>query len=287
MKYEFKPKNYPLITSWLVEYILRHGEGKLRITLDLGITYVNAEVRRGFLNVGNWCISIESLRSIRDDNTVYLLVNSKLIPIRFYDETLRRFYKLRAIAMDKAPTLEINGIHMHRIEGIDPWQDALLKIRSLGSLKNAQVLDTCTGLGYTAIASLRAGASKVVTIEVDANVLKIAEFNSWSRDLSKVDVVLGDVTKVIKEFDDESFTHIIHDPPRYELAGELYSLEFYKDLYRVLGRGGKLFHYVGRPGWKRGVNIVKGVKNRLLMAGFNIIRWIEDAQGFIAIKARY
>ena len=283
-RYIFKPKECPLITSWLANYILSNKKKKkLRVTLDLGLSYIEAEIRNNELISNEISLDLNLLKDVKGD-VVYALIKGRLLPIKFYDEVFRKFYKLRAIGMDKAPTLEINGIHMHRIEGIDPWTDSLIKVKTLGSLRSALVLDTCTGLGYTAIISLKFGASKVVSVEIDPNVLRIAEFNSWSRGLVHVEVILGDITKVIKNFDDESFTHVIHDPPRYELAGELYSLEFYKELSRVLRRGGRLFHYVGKPGWRRGISIAKGVKNRLAMAGFNVVRWVEEAQGFIAIK---
>jgi len=40
---------------------------------------------------------------------------------------------------------------------------------------------------------------------------------------------------------------VLHDPPRFGIAGELYSQVFYDHFARVLRRGGRLFHYTGAP----------------------------------------
>ena len=41
---------------------------------------------------------------------------------------------------------------------------------------------------------------------------------------------------------------ILHDPPRFGIAGELYSQGFYyEQLARILKRRGRLFHYTGSP----------------------------------------
>lgn len=59
-----------------------------------------------------------------------------------------------------------------------------------------RVLDTCTGLAYTAIAAARCpGVSEVVTIELDDVSLRMCARNPWSRDLfenDKITSVIGD-----------------------------------------------------------------------------------------------
>jgi predicted methyltransferase len=39
-------------------------------------------------------------------------------------------------------------------------------------------------------------------------------------------MVLGDAVEVLKELESEEYDAVFHDPPRYSLAGELYSREF-------------------------------------------------------------
>ena len=44
-----------------------------------------------------------------------------------------------------------------------------------------------------------------------------------------------------------AFDAVLHDPPRFGIAGELYSQAFYDHLARVLKPRGVLFHYTGTP----------------------------------------
>jgi hypothetical protein len=44
----------------------------------------------------------------------------------------------------------------------------------------------------------------------------------------------------------------------FKLAGELYSGAFYRELYRILKRGGRFFHYIGDPDSKARGGITRG-----------------------------
>lgn len=199
-----------------------------------------------------------------------------------------RFYKL--VNVDSgAPTLEIDGVHMHRVEVFKPWDDARVKIEVLRIRRGSRVLDVCTGLGYTAINALRAGASEVYSIEVDENVLYIASLNPWSRGLESkgITIILGDAFDVVREIGDRTFHYIVHDPPRFSKGtGELYSLEFYKELYRILKPGGRLYHYTGEPGRVRGFNLPSRVASRLREVGFFVGSYDERIAGLVAFKPR-
>ena len=62
---------------------------------------------------------------------------------------------------------------------------------------------------------------------------------------------------------------MLHDPPRFGIAGELYSLEFYEQLARVLKKKGRLFHYTGTPNkLTSGRDVPNEVAKRLQRAGF-------------------
>jgi len=178
---------------------------------------------------------------------------------------------------------------MNRADDVDPKTDAMLKIKSLGNIYGI-VLDSCTGLGYTAILAARnRRVRKVITIEKDENVVAIARQNPYSRELfenEKIECIIGDVYHEIRRFGDENFNLIIHDPPRISIAPELYSLEFYKQLFRVLKADGKVMHYVGRPGIRQGKRYLKGIMRRLRLAGFSRIKRDEASLSLIIEKAR-
>ena len=205
--------------------------------------------------------------------------------IKFYSERTGKFYRL--VKTNTWPYLEISGIRMHRAEDVDPKTDAILKIKALGKIYGS-VLDCCTGLGYTAIlAAKRRSVKEVITIEKDENVILIAKQNPFSKPLfenKKIKLIVGDAYQEIKNFGDRRFNFIIHDPPRISVALELYSLEFYRQLYRVLKDNGRLLHYVGKPGLRQGKRYLKGIVKRLRLAGFNRIKMVDYALSLIIEK---
>ncbi|MFH0973182.1 MAG: methyltransferase domain-containing protein, partial [Candidatus Micrarchaeota archaeon] len=127
----------------------------------------------------------------------------------------------------------------------------------------------------------------VTTIEIDPEVLRLAKQNSFSAELftnPKIEIVRGDAFEEIKKFGAASFDAVLHDPPRFSFAGELYSLKFYEQLFRVLTPNDRLFHYAGTPNERTGKRFLKGVKQRLAAAGFSEIVWRENALAFTAVK---
>ena len=86
----------------------------------------------------------------------------------------------------------------------------------------------------------------------------------------------------IEAFEDRAFDRIIHDPPTFSLAGELYSAQFYGQLRRVLKRKGRLFHYIGDLESRSGRNVVKGAVGRLKEAGFARVVRRPAAYGVVA-----
>jgi len=179
----------------------------------------------------------------------------------------------------------IAGFVMHRIKGIDPMQDTLRKIATISPIVG-HVLDTATGLGYTAIEAAKT-AEQVVTIELDPGAQEIARLNPWSRGLfdnPKISQIMGDAFEVVPTFEDASFDRILHDPPALSLAGDLYSGAFYRELYRVLKRGGRVFHYLGDLDSKSGSSLTRGALRRLQEAGFTRVVRRPEAFGVVGYK---
>jgi predicted methyltransferase len=82
-------------------------------------------------------------------------------------------------------------------------------------------------------------------------------------------LTLGDIVEKITTLPDRSCDAILHDPPRFGIAGELYSQAFYAQLARVIRRKGRLFHYTGTPNkLTSGRDVPAEVMQRLRQAGF-------------------
>ena len=173
-----------------------------------------------------------------------------------------------------APTFEIDGIKMLPTSKESPCEDARRKV-ALIEPRGKTVLDTCGGLGYFAACCLQAGAARIHSFEKNADVLWLRTLNSWSPDPEvaasggRLQLEHADVAQAITQIADASIDALLHDPPRFGIAGELYSQAFYDDLARVLRRGGRLFHYTGRPNQlTSGRDVPREVAKRLEKAGF-------------------
>lgn len=285
--YKYRYVEGTVLTSWDSEEILekvKKGLTRFNVVIDLGLRKALIEVFKDVIFIDGLAIDLDVLKDFKE-GFVYKVVEGRVLRLDMFNDG--KYYKLKAVARDKAPTIEINGIHMHRIHGLDPWSDSFAKIKAVGKkIRGARVLDICTGLGYTAIAEVMLRAENVLTIEVDKNVLFLASMNPWSKKLEnqRIEVVLGDAVEVLDHLKPGEFDVVVHDPPRFETAGELYSLQFYQKIFEVLRRGGILVHYTGYPGRHSNIDILKGIKNRLAKAGFSEIKWIESIQGFKAFK---
>ena len=230
--------------------------------------------------------SLPALRGgrLRRGRVCYAIEGGEAYPVEVRGE---HYYKLLPVGIGEAPTLEIDGIHMHRVKGSTPWRDSRFKVELARVKRGSRVLDVGTGLGYTAVQCLLKGAEEVDTIEADENVLWIASRNPWSRGLAdeRVNIIVGRAEDVAGLLPKSYYDRIIHDPPRLtRQTGTLYSLGFHRMLYELLKPGGVIVHYTGEPGRKRGLNLPGRVASRLRSAGFHSVRYVSHAQCVIASK---
>ncbi len=126
------------------------------------------------------------------------------------------------------------------------------------------VLDFCFGLGYNTIAALKiCNKIKVTALELDENILKeiltnivpdeykvenklvkIAVQNSLDKIKNdKINIIIGDAKEEIKKLSSNSFNAIFFDPFSPGKHKELWSLDIFKECYRVLKKNGKLTTY--------------------------------------------
>jgi uncharacterized protein len=254
-------------------------------SLDLGLTSTAVKLTaEGVLLTPPILVSWSNLEEIvAHENACFLLDGETVQPIRTYSELTGRTYSL--MPTTAAPTMLVAGIPMHRVKGANPWQDTLNKIKTIAPIKGP-VLDTTTGLGYTAMEAAKT-ADHVTTVELDPAAQEIARLNPWSQALftsAKITQLIGDSAEQIHEFADEAFACIIHDPPMFSLAGDLYSGAFYRQAFRVLKRNGRMFHYIGNPESGSGARVTKGVVRRLHEAGFGRVLPKPQAFGVVAYK---
>ena len=172
----------------------------------------------------------------------------------------------------QVPTFEIDGIKMLPTSKESPLDDARRKV-ALVQPGGKRVLDTCGGLGYFAACCLDAGVARMQSFEKNEDVLWLRQLNPWSPDPEasegRLQLAHGDVSQQILTLADGSFDAALHDPPRFGIAGELYSQVFYDQLARVLVRGARLFHYTGSPNkLTSGRDVPREVAKRLEKAGF-------------------
>ena len=173
-----------------------------------------------------------------------------------------------------APTFEIDGIKMLPTARTSPVEDARRKV-ALVQPRGKVLLDTCGGLGYFAARALEDGAARIQSFEKNPSVLWLRTLNPWSPDPDdpanggRLQLTQGDVSQAITTLPDAAFDAVLHDPPRFGIAGELYSQAFYDQLARVIRRGGRLFHYTGAPNkLTSGRDVPREVARRLEKAGF-------------------
>lgn len=160
-----------------------------------------------------------------------------------------------------------------------------------------RVLDLCFGMGYNALTALqaaiesRAGARLEITgIELDWRVVRHAaqliqplegDAFDWGGVLTRLagegqaqvgdgrlSMLWGDARLLLRGFSEGSFDLVFHDPFSTQRCAELWSVELFRELYRVLSPRGGLWTY----------SVAVPVRAGLLEAGFAVGE-TRDPQG--------
>jgi uncharacterized protein len=258
---------------------LRSGATACACSLDLGQTVGPVELTaEGF----TWRNTRYPWPATIKDRTIYYWSGTGFEPVSMYCGSL---IKLVPTPWG-APTFEINGIKMLPSMRESPFEDARRKVELVG-VRQRRVLDTCGGLGYFAAWCVRLGAAKVLSCEKNPQVLWLRGLNPWSPQPDAVLEVLNVAIDVhIETLPDRAFDAVLHDPPRFGTAGELYSRKFYTQLARVLRPGGTLFHYTGTPNRLTSGRDVPGeVLRRLQDSGFQARRALDGVLARSVLKS--
>jgi len=201
------------------------GQKSVAVSLDLGLTATEVALEpTGARLPDDQFLAWQHLEKIGDsERSCFVVENGGPRKVQVFSEASNRLYSL--MPTEGAPTMLVSGIPMHCFKGIDPHRDTLLKIETIAPVVG-WVLDT-------AIEAARTG-EHVTTVEIEPAALEVARLNPWSQALfgnPKITQVVGDVIDEIQGFEDEAFDRIIHDPPAFNLAGDLYSGGFYRSFF--------------------------------------------------------
>ncbi len=261
------------------------GHLSFLMSLDLGLTKELIEIKtQEFVIIRNNKIFFEEFNKIKE-NTFYAIINNKLFAIELFSNETNLYYKLKPT--NDWPSLMLSSVPMHRFKSSTPKISAELMVKEISPI-NGIVLDCCAGLGYTSVIEAnQPNCKEVISFEKDNNVLEIASYNPYSNDFflnKKIKLYKESVFEGIKKFENNYFDRILHDPPTVSFAKELYSIHFYKELYRVLKKEGLLYHYCPNPKKTKGNEFFKIVEKLLKQAGFINVKYNPNSSGIRATK---
>jgi predicted methyltransferase len=255
----------PLITQGVHETLRtasRASVPTVECSLDLERSKATVEVgEAGWSWRGQRFPWLESCK----DRTIYYWTGEAFEPVARFTASLIKLVPTEW----GTPTFEIDGIKMLATAQGSPYADAERKV-GLIQPRGKVILDTCGGLGYFAEWCLRGEARQVLSYEKNPDVIWLRSLNPWSPAVGgALTLTEGDISERIATLPAASVDAILHDPPRFGIAGELYSQVFHDHLARVLKRKGKLFHYTGAPNKRAsGRDMAAEVAKRLRHAGF-------------------
>lgn len=274
----------PLLTAALMDSLTaarKAGQPTVECSLDLGRTVSVVQLGE---STWSWNGRHFPFPETCRDRTIYWWDGTGFEPAARFGDSL---IKLVPTPWGP-PTFEIDGIKMLPTAQVSPYADAQRKV-GLIEPRGKRILDTCGGLGYFAAWCLQGQALEVRSFEKNRDVIWLRSLNPWSPEYaatpdgpSALTLTHADVVEQIARLPKASMDAALHDPPRFGIAGELYSQAFYDQLARVLKPRGRLFHYTGHPNrLTSGRDLPREVSTRLRRAGF--ATGIEG-DGVLAIK---
>ena len=253
----------------------RGGVPTVKCSLDLDRSTTTVEVGvAGWTWQGQRYPWLETCK----DRTIYHWVDETFQPVARFTTSLIKLVPTQW----GPPTFEIDGIKMLPTAQVSPYADAERKVGLILPCGKV-ILDTCGGLGYFAAWCLRGHAAQVLSYEKNPDVIWLRSLNPWSPEIGGgLTLTQGDIVEQIAVLPAGSIDAVLHDPPRFGIAGELYSQVFYDQLARVIKRRGRMFHYTGSPNkLTSGRDVPDEVAKRLQRAGFVVT---VNGDGLLAVK---
>lgn len=147
--------------------------------------------------------------------------------------------------------------------------------------EEVDILDICFGLGYNSAAAIdcftgsrmrivglesykgiirEIGLMENYPFECSAIMKAVADKQSYRDKTFDIELVMGDALETIKELDNDSFDVVFLDPFSPKRCPELWTEEFFVEIYRVLRKGGMVATY----------SCAGIVRRNFKSAGFNV-----------------
>jgi radical SAM protein (TIGR01212 family) len=218
------------------------------------LDYVTQQMNMREISQGDQCGSGIPAAGQRLEASSTLPVITADGSVTFFSEDWKEHYHDRAGARLEAEKkfVEPSGLH--------------LKLNTL----NLELLDICFGLGNNSLAALCAaeGAQHnldITALEMDKRVVRAAAENfktlntdpiNWKKVLSEllqhstfhlplstISLHWGDARRLIQNLEDRAFDIVFHDPFSSQHCPELWTVEFFQQLHRVMKPGGVLLTY--------------------------------------------
>ncbi len=266
---------FPILSSKELREInqaIEQNKEEIEASLDLGITRIKVKLNKEGFFLNDKLIKPKKIKET--DKSCYLIKNNQLEKVQYFADG--KLYKL--IPTNFRPILKISGTSMHKKEFLEQIRKDKLK---------GAILDSGTGLGYSSIIVSKT-AEKVITIEIDENVIEIAKLNPYSKELftnKNIKQIIGNIVEEIKRFHDKEFDFIIFDAGTVKGSEDFFSLNNYKEAFRVLKHRGKLYHYLPKHQYRRGRDFASEVISRLKTAGFK--RTYRNKEGSYIIAEKF
>ncbi len=162
-------------------------------------------------------------------------------------------------------------------------EESYIKYAQPANIKEGdKILDFCFGLGYNSIAALKiCNNIEIVGIELDKKILnevltnivpseyasqniliQKAVKNSLNNNSDgKIKIIIGDAIEEIKKLPSNSFNAILFDPFSPGKHKELWSIDVFKECFRVLKPNSRLTTY----------SCATWIRNNMKSAGFEVI----------------
>jgi len=268
-----------VITKKEWDFILKQEKNRcFKAKVNFGLS--ETTVRIDCANVIFADKDIISIKEKIKDNFCYLIKDNKIEPLAYFSDETNRFYKLTPTP--DWPTLSIGSVPMHKLNS--PKNDTENKIKLIRPY--GIVLDTCMGLGYSAIAAAKS-AKNLITFEKDPNVYDLARLNPFSEALfcsKNIEIRKEDISVAVKSLGESYFDCVIHDPPTFKLAPELFTEAFYQELYRIMKKSGRLFHYTPLYKISQGYDFPSRIEKKLKKTGFKVLEFRPQEGGIVCRK---